>query len=130
MRTERQKTGFRECQSCKTRWTTRASFVSDPELKLVGYQANFVHLEKGFFMFNHTHKGCGTTLAIPVMTFADLYDGPVFRERATGGPACPGHCLHEDDVAPCPEHCECAYVREIMQILNQTPKSRKKSERE
>ena len=123
MTTGKQQEAFRECQSCGTRWKTRARFISDPKVKLVGYQANFVHLDQGFFVFNHTRKGCGTTLALAVRAFADLYDGPVFRERATGGPACPEYCLHEGNLDPCPARCECAYVREIIRILNHIPKS-------
>jgi hypothetical protein len=42
--------------------------------------------------FNHTP--CLTTLAIKASEFTDLYDGPIFTERATGTESCPGYCLH------------------------------------
>jgi hypothetical protein len=95
-------------------WRTRDDFLSDPGVVLIGYQANFEELKAGFFLFNHS---CHTTLSVKVDQFLDLYDGPVFRERATNGPACQGFCLHRGALNPCPAHCECAFVREILQIL-------------
>ena len=85
----------------------------------IGYQVNFKSLDAGIFLFNHRCKG---TLAIPAEQFRDLYKGPIFKERATGSDDCPGHCLHEDQLDPCPVRCECAYVREILQIIRRWPK--------
>lgn len=89
-------------------------FLNDPGLKPIGYQANFEALTAGIFLFNHD---CYGTLAIPAGEFGDLYAGPIFKERATGSRECPGYCLHEDELAPCPARCECAYVREILQLI-------------
>ena len=113
--------GFKQCSTCGFKWSSRDQFLEDPDVELVGYQVNFEELLAGFFLFNHS---CGTTLAIPVEPFEDLYDGPVFRERATGSEACPEHCLHEENLIPCPTHCECAFVREIIQYIKSWPKSR------
>ena len=105
---------FKLCTSCSTEWLTRDDFLSDPDVTLIGYQAHFVELNAGLLLFNHS---CHTTLAIAVECFQDLYDGPVFRERATGGPDCLGYCLRRGELRPCPTHCECAYVRAILQIV-------------
>ena len=113
--------GFKQCTSCGFRWSTRDQFLEDPDLELVGYQVNFVELLAGFFLFNHS---CGTTLAVLSEAFEDLYDGPVFSERATGSEECPEHCIHEDDLSPCPTQCECAFVREIIQSVKSWPKLR------
>ncbi|MBM4147507.1 MAG: hypothetical protein FJ224_00475 [Lentisphaerae bacterium] len=113
---------FRTCQGCGFSWKTRRDFVLDPAIHIVGYQANFVNLDAGCFLFNHMTGRCGTTLALNVAAFSDLYAGPVFLERATRTAACAGHCLHSDNMEPCPARCECAYVREILQMIRRRSK--------
>lgn len=108
------KTPFKKCTYCDFEWESRDSFLSDPDIVLIGYQTRFRNLTDGLFYFNHSCKG---TSAISVDEFTDLYDGPVYEERKTGGKDCPGHCLYKDNLEPCPAECECAYVREVMQII-------------
>lgn len=88
--------------------------MEDPALNLIGYQVNFDYLEEGFFLFNHH---CNTTLAIRAGEFKDLYTGPIFSERLTNTDECPEYCLHKEELRPCPAKCECAYIREIIQII-------------
>ena len=116
---------FKRCPACGFRWPERDAFLSDPALKLVGYQVNFKELTTGIFLFNHNCKG---TLAIYAVDFEDLYDGPLFTERRTGEPDCPGYCVHESKLNPCPNQCECAFVREIIQKINTWPKQPKAAE--
>lgn len=110
---------FKQCPNCGYEWPLRRDFLEDPQLKLVGYQVNYKALSTGIVLFNHNCKG---TLAIYAEDFRDLYEGPVFTQKATGSPACPGRCLREDDLGPCPVQCECAYVREILQEIKAWPK--------
>ena len=105
---------FKCCTCCSVTWRTRDEFLTDPDVELIGYQANFEDLKTGMLLFNHA---CHATMATEAEIFRDLYDGPVFRERATGGPTCPEYCLHRDDLRPCQARCECAYVREILQVV-------------
>ena len=114
-------TSFKTCNICRTEWGSRDSFLSDPNIKLVGYQVHFEKLTSGLFYFNHSCKG---TLAIYADDFMDLYDGPVFTERATDGEDCPGHCLHQHNLESCPAECECASVREVLQIIKGWRKNR------
>ena len=107
---------FKICPLCKFEWKSRAAFLRDTSLRIVGYQANFTRLEEGLFLFNHS---CGTTLAIPAGEFADLYDGPIFRVRREDASDCPEYCLNSSDLRRCPKACECAYVREILDMLIQ-----------
>lgn len=111
---------FKICTKCHARWLRAEDFLSDPALVLTGYQANFLNLTEGLFLFNHS---CHTTLAIKAKELLYLYKGPMLHGRATGGPDCPGHCLHKDVLLPCPAHCECAYVRDVLQIIQQWPKN-------
>jgi hypothetical protein len=114
-------TPFKKCTSCGHLWQLRQDFLDDPATVMVGYQVNFDQLQLGLILFNHLK--CGTTLAIPAGEFKDLYNGPIYSGRLTGTEQCHEHCLHENDLEPCPEKCECAYVRDILQIVRRWPKN-------
>ena len=114
--------GFKTCTGCGTAWTDRDAFLSDPDLILRGYQANFSHLEAGFFLFNHMDGVCGSTLSLPVGYFSDLFDGPIFQSIKAVPPECEGYCLRDGALDPCAAKCECAYVREVIQIILHWPK--------
>ena len=105
---------FSVCPNCNVSWQDRETFLDDKDVEIIGYQVHFKDLTAGLFMFNHACKG---TFTVEVSAFEDLYNGPVFSERATGSESCPGHCLHKDMLEPCPAQCECAFVREIIQVL-------------
>ena len=105
---------FKKCGYCNKRWPDRNSFLRDPATELIGYQVNSVIPEQGLFLFNHD---CGNTLSLAVANFVDLHAGPIFRTKLTGTDRCPGYCLHSTDLDPCPMECECAYVRELLQLL-------------
>ena len=89
---------------------------------MIGYQVQFVEQKEGLFLFNHT---CNTTLSVKASNFLDLYHGPMFGERLTASETCSGHCLRQEDLQPCPEKCECVYVREVIQIILNWPKERR-----
>jgi hypothetical protein len=110
---------FKHCPACRFEWPSRGDFLGDPDIVLVGYQVNFKALTAGVMLFNHRCKG---TLGIYVEDFKDLYDGPVFKACVTGSEECSGYCAHQGNLKPCPAQCECAYVREIIQIINAWPK--------
>lgn len=111
---------FRKCSYCGHLWKTRNEFLTDPSVALIGYQANFEALTTGLLFFNHR---CGTTIAMHADVFADLHDGPIFTERQTESDSCPGYCLNQEDLNPCPAVCECASVRKIIQRINHMEKS-------
>ncbi len=96
--------------------------MSDPEIVLSGYQVHFVDLRAGLFLFTHERAGCHTTFSIEAGGFFDLYEGPIFEERMAGRPECPGHCLHPSRLERCPVRCECAFVREVIDIIKKWPK--------
>jgi hypothetical protein len=111
---------FKKCPLCGFAWQSRSSFLSDSGIEMIGYQPHFEDLIAGFFLFNHS---CDGTLAILVESFEDLYDGPVYEERKTGTDECPEYCLHQEELARCPARCECAFVREIIQVVKSWPKN-------
>lgn len=109
---------FKECPACKTIWETREDMLADPEVHIIGYQAHFADLTLGLFLFNHT---CNGTFAIAAEEFLDMYQGAVFEKRLSETKECPGYCRHEKSLEPCPLQCECAYIREIIQMLRKHP---------
>ncbi|MCP4625857.1 MAG: hypothetical protein GY850_20450 [bacterium] len=111
---------FKKCSCCETPWFSWEEFLQDRNTDLVGYQANFSQLELGYFLFNHLT--CQSTIAIPAGLFIDLYAGPVFAHRMTGTEDCQGFCQDTEALQPCDAQCECAYVRDIMQIIRGWPK--------
>jgi hypothetical protein len=113
-------TPFKTCSCCGRVWATRAAFMADPATVPIGYQAFFEELELGLFLFNHA--ACGTTMALQAGVFADLREGPVFVERLTGSGPCEGYCLQRNELRPCPNHCECAWVRDVLQTVRRWPK--------
>jgi hypothetical protein len=110
---------FKKC-SCGKVWQDRDDFLSDKMIEIRGYQANFKKLDEGLFLFNH--NACQTTMGFKAGIFLGLYRGPIYSERKTGGVECPGYCLHKDNLKSCPEKCECASIREIVQIIKDWPK--------
>jgi hypothetical protein len=112
---------LKQCPCCGFVWPARDGFLADPQLAVVGYQVNFDELLLGFLLFSHL--ACGSTIALPAGVFRDLYGGPVYAGRATGTADCPGYCLRREELEPCPARCECAYVREVLQIVRGWPKS-------
>lgn len=110
---------FKQCKMCEKIWNNYEEFLSDPDIKLTGYQVSFEELEAGLFLFNHS---CNNTLAIPAGDFTHLYDGPRFKENPLGTSGCPESCLQQDNLDPCPVKCECVYVREVLQIVREWPK--------
>jgi hypothetical protein len=97
---------------CGATWQERTEFLADPLVTSIGYQAHFRDLELGLFFFNH--DTCRTTLAIKAFRFTDLHTGPTFTQCLTGTKECPGYCLQKSELRPCASHCECAYVRDVL----------------
>lgn len=120
--TKNGQSGFKVCSFCKEAWDTRNDFLDDSMINIIGYIADFEHLEKGLLLFNHNTDGCGTTLAAEVVDFMDLYTGPIYSERLTGSEECPEHCHYKDNLDSCSAKCAQSSVREIIQIVKKWPK--------
>lgn len=105
---------FHKCSNCGIEWISRNDFLRDPDIEIIGYQVHFVELTLGLLYFNHSCKG---TSAIHVEDFKDLYDGPIFKKSLTGSDTCPQYCQRLCNLEPCPNECECVYVRDIIGII-------------
>jgi hypothetical protein len=110
---------FKLCNACGREWPDRAAFLADPEVRILGYQVNFADLGTGLVMFNHS---CASTLAVAISVFADLSAAPAYDVFKGGTDECPHHCLHLDDLEPCPTRCQCAFYRDVLQKVKNFPK--------
>lgn len=115
---------FKVCSMCSKIWVSRDEFLDDKTLKLNGYHADFEKLECGLFYFTHNVEACYSTLAIEAKDFLDLYSGKKYTEIRAGKDGCPRYCLEKEQLSRCNVHCECAFNREVMQIIKERQNSK------
>ncbi len=108
---------FKTCPGCFHTWETREVFLSDQSLVLNGYKADFKDLEYGMFFFTHEIEPCHSTMTLMVEDFRSLYSGATYKENKALSEECPRYCIDEEQLARCEALCECAFVREISQII-------------
>ena len=108
---------FKVCPMCSTEWNTLDHFLDDKSLELNGYQVDFEKLEWSLFYFTHHKEGCFSTMVIEAKHFLNLYSGKKYTERRTGEDDCPGYCLDKEQLNRCDALCECAFNREVIQII-------------
>ena len=110
---------FRFCKHCGKIWPDRESFLADSELSLSGCQVETDDPARSLVLFDHRAPNCGTTLAVEVNAFDDLYDGPRHKVNWAPSAKCYGMCFDPEDLSTCPAECRNAYVREILKILRE-----------
>lgn len=108
---------FIRCPMCKKVWQDRDVFLQDTSLEISGYQVDFESLEMGLFLFTHKVDGCFSTLSVKAKEFYDLNPGKQYSERRTLKDNCPTYCLFKDNLEECRAQCECAFVRDLLLIL-------------
>ena len=113
---------FKKCPGCFKAWRSREDFLADGALELNGYKADFKELEYGLFFFTHKADGCYSTMALEVKDFQGLYTGTIYPERKTASEECPRYCMKEKQLNRCAARCECAFAREIIQIIRECQK--------
>jgi len=108
---------FKICPMCSYKWKIRDEFLDDKSLELNGYQADFDKLEWSLFLFTHYKENCYSTMAIQAKDFLSLYSGKKYTEQRAGTDDCPGYCLDKNQLDRCDALCECAFNREVIQII-------------
>jgi hypothetical protein len=102
---------------CQSLWESRIDFIISPKMKIIGYQACLAEPNEGLFLFNHEESNCGSTLAVEVGEFIDLYNGPTYSQPKTDTKECGEYCHHIDRLDSCHAECAYAHIRELLQIL-------------
>ncbi|HEY3330960.1 MAG TPA: hypothetical protein VGK19_13115 [Capsulimonadaceae bacterium] len=110
---------FKTCGHCSKSWATRDDLLTDPTVFVIGYQVDMEKLEYGLLLFLHRGESCGTTMAVPIGEFMDLYTGPRFPDKRALTPGCPRYCIDEHQLSRCSVQCECAVAREAVAIVTE-----------
>lgn len=110
---------FKTCPSCSTSWHTRDDFLADKSIVLNGYQVSLKNLEAGLILFTHMVETCKSTMSLKVCNFTDLYKGPRYPDNKALSAECPRYCIDEKKLDRCNALCECAFVREIIQVIRE-----------
>ncbi|MEW5774722.1 MAG: hypothetical protein AB1916_14490 [Thermodesulfobacteriota bacterium] len=108
---------FASCPMCSREWKDLDAFLSDPDLRIDGYEADFERLEWSLFYFTHLRPGCGSTFTVEAEHFFCLYDGAKYTERRVFKDDCPQLCLDTTQLDRCDAFCECAFNREVIQVI-------------
>ena len=111
---------FKICTKCAYTWRVLDDFLKDSTICLVGFQANSMETESGYYLFNHNlaENQCDTTLAVDVETFLSLYKRTMFMDIKFKSPQCEGHCTRVEDLSRCRVECKNAVAREMMQAFS------------
>ncbi len=108
---------FMRCPMCEMVWQDRNIFLRDTSLEISGYQVDFDSLDMGLFLFTHKIDGCFSTLSVRAKEFYDLNPGKQYSQSRTLKDDCPTYCLYQDSLEECRAHCECAFVRDLLLII-------------
>ena len=108
---------FKTCACCGSAWPTLSDLIRDEQVKIIGYQASFSDSYEGLFFFAHRARECGTTIAIPVSCFSELYEGPEYTSHLVCTELCNGLCDSFYDFGVCTQDCDMRWVREIIEVL-------------
>ena len=108
---------FKICTCCNHIWESLIDLIKDEQVHVIGYQPSFNDSYEGLFFFSHNNKECGTTIAIPVSCFANLYEGPDYTEQLACTELCNGLCQSFYDFGGCSKECKMRWVRDIIEVL-------------
>lgn len=108
---------FKKCACCGNTWTSLSDLVRDEQVKIIGYQAAFSDSYEGLFFFSHRARECGTTIALPVSCFVNLYKGPEYTTQLACTELCGGLCQSFYDFGVCSNECDMRWVRDIIAVL-------------
>ena len=58
---------FKKC-SCGCKWKSREDFITDPNIKMLGYQKSYSTTIADMYLFNHS---CHNTLAVGIHALSE-----------------------------------------------------------
>lgn len=109
---------FKACTKCGKVWKSCEDFLELKDLLPLGFQAHFLDGNKSVCLFQHQVPNCQTTLAVPVILFADVIPGFIQSDDALFSNSCRGICLTDNRLIPCDHpYCRNALVRRFVQKL-------------
>jgi DNA-binding CsgD family transcriptional regulator len=111
---------FQCCLGCKVLWSLRSQFLSDREVKFLGYERNQPVDAPGSLLF--VHERCGSKLGLPLESFRGLTRAPLTAESCAARGEKAEHCLAQTSATECPLKCVCAFVWQTSHLIRDWPK--------
>jgi hypothetical protein len=105
---------FKTCGSCSFVWTDWRSFVLDPGVRLLGFQAVPGLPDANALVFEHR---CGSSVSVLASRLRHLLgpeDRGVDLPLLYGTETCHGHCRLVSDLASCDRPCSNARDRRLI----------------
>ena len=109
---KKKKSEYRKCD-CGKIWKTRDALLRDKDVRIIGYQPDFVNHKYNHFLFQHKAKGCGVFFGVRASDFKDLREKECPNELCFGHDECPGYCMDTSDLRVCSVTCRNASDRLI-----------------
>ena len=111
---------FKTCSKCGFVWPERASFLIDPNLRLIGYQADFEELMAGIFLYSTTFA---KRLSPLEQTTSKIYTTARCLLKGWKAVTSAGVTVCTKMIyAHIPRNVNVQYVREIVQVILNWPK--------
>ena len=108
---------FKACTCCDSVWENLSDLIRDEQVHIIGYLPAFSNSYEGLFFFAHRTGECGTTIALPVSCFLNLYKGPEYTDQLVGTEQCDSLCESFYDFSACSKNCSMRWIRDIIQML-------------
>ena len=108
---------FKACTCCGNVWENLSDLIRDEQVHIIGYQVAFSNSYEGLFFFAHRTSECGTTIAIPVSCFLNLYNGSEDTAQLADTQQCDSLCQSFYDFSECSKKCSMRWVRDVIQML-------------
>jgi hypothetical protein len=112
---------FRYCPVCSVLWTWQSQFLSDPEVRFLGFRPAATPESLCLMLFNHSP--CDTRMAFALETFAELTAVPILSPSCATTHKNEDYCLARQELRPCPTLCVCAFVYSVSEAIRVWPKS-------
>jgi hypothetical protein len=111
---------FVSCPKCGNEWGRCGDFLSDRDVRLLGFQSGSTIPNDGLFLF--THERCGTTLAVELSSFRSLLPLPALAPSCWIKGDTPSFCLGRAQEICCPLECICEHVWILSHTIASWPK--------
>jgi hypothetical protein len=111
---------FKHCPTCNVLWRQQSQFLSDPEVKFLGFRPAATPESLALIVFNHAR--CDTRLTFTLETFAELTVFPILCASCAITHKDTDYCLAGASGRPCPALCICAFVHNVSESIRAWPK--------
>lgn len=103
----------KSCPLCAEAFTAE-HLMRDPQVVPIGMLIEDADLGHASYFFNHGCRGCGTTFAVPIDSFAEFIREPIPADLLQGSEGCQHQCSRLHDLTGCDQPCAGAPYRRFL----------------